>query len=137
MNISFPFDDFWPVAVVERAPKEWPRGPSIHQMILTRSGMIFHNTPDKGEHLTTLDDALAGLPGKRFDIKPEYQEAAYIRLIESIKNPQAYDAILNNCQHTVNRILTGVAESPTLKIVGIITVTVGVTVLISGMNRRG
>lgn len=82
-----------------------------------RDGSAFHNTPEQGEHLDLLGASLKGLPAWRWDIAPEHQVAAHARLIEALENPRPYHGFLNNCQHTVSRIVTGVAQSPTLRAV--------------------
>lgn len=104
----------WPVAVLERAPTGWPSGPAIHYGILTVGELVFHNTPCLGEHLDIADEFLQGLAAWRRDILPEYQAAAHNRLIEALENPQPYRAGYN-CQHSVFRVLTGTAQSPTMQ----------------------
>lgn len=122
MNYVYDYGNLWPVAILKRAPLALGGQARIHEMILTSGSVVFHNTPERGEHLTTLEDALRGLDASQHAIPENVQAAAYQRLMAAIRNPRPYDAFLNNCQHTVNRIVYGKAESRTLQ--GIVTIGV-------------
>lgn len=38
----------------------------------------------------------------------------YLRVQEILADPKPYDALFNNCEHTVSRVRTGIASSPQL-----------------------
>ena len=108
-------------------------------MLLLHNRLVFHNTPEQGEHLDPLDASLKGLQAWRWNIAQKYQVAAHVRLIEALENPQPYHCSLNNCQQTVSRIVTGVAQSPTLRAVGLgvgIIVFIGFADQIDRPTRR-
>ena len=105
-------------------------------MAILNGGLVFHNTPEEGEHLDSPEVALKGLPASRWDIASEHQAAAHMRLMAVIRNPQPYHALNNNCQHTVSRIVTGVAQSPTLQGVAFWLGIGGVGMLVCQSERR-
>jgi len=113
MGLIYNPTDLWPTAVLRRVPRGWTGEKQFHDMLLTRGLMVFHNTPERGEHLATLEEALAGINATQWLIPPELQEAAYARLIHAVQHPRPYDAAANNCQDTVNRIVYGVSQSRT------------------------
>lgn len=127
---------FWPVAVLARPATGLPSGPPIHHMLLLHNGLVFHNTPEQGEHLDLLDASLQGLPAWRWYIASEHQVAAHVRLIEALENPRPYHGTLNNCQHTVSRIVTGVAQSPTLRLAGLCVGIAGFIGFACQIDRR-
>ena len=104
-------------------------------MLLLDNGLVFHNTPEQGEHLDSLDASLKGLQAWMWDIAPDYQGAAHVRLIEALENPLPYHYSLNNCQQTVSRIVTGVAQSPTLRAAGLCLGFLGVIYLADQFER--
>lgn len=99
---------YLPGDIIERR-----KGVVMHKGIVLRDGRVLHNTPFRGEHVTTQEDFLRG---KRM----------YVRRMERIDRHRAlhaaenagrrdYNLLTNNCEHTVTRATTGRADSPQLR----------------------
>lgn len=80
---------------------------------------ILQNTPSKGEHLTTVQEFSAGKPIKvhRIGANPSIVVA---RAQTILANPQQYDVIQNNCEHTATKIVHGIARSPQVAFFGVL-----------------
>ena len=87
----------------------------MHQGIALDDGQVLHNTPRRGEHVSSMEDFRRGkaLHAQRLD---ETRRArALHRAHEAAKGKaQRYHLFRNNCEHTVTRATTGKAESPQL-----------------------
>lgn len=74
-----------------------------HYGIYVGNNQVFHNTPLKGEHFSTLGEFLNG---EKLEIKPStYQER--LKRLENIKAKpvlQDYSLFTNNCEHTVTSL---------------------------------
>lgn len=77
-----------------------PKGPFTHWGVVTELGTVFHNTPERGEHESSLIEFGAGNP-----ISATYRisnlHGLFTRLRERRTRPRAYDAASWNCEHTV------------------------------------
>ena len=93
---------------------------------------VLQNTRDRGEHVTTLQGFSAGKPVtvRRSDAHPAIVRA---RAEAVLANPQPYDPVLNNCEHTASKIIHGIARSPQLAFIVIMAV---VALLIVMFSRR-
>lgn len=90
-----------------------PKGLVIHWGVVTECGRVFHNTPDRGEHEVTFSEFAAGervtIQGRAPDL------AAFLRrLCIRRQRPRAYNAISNNCEHTVSALIQEESQSPQL-----------------------
>lgn len=91
------------------------KGPFRHVGIVVDYDEILHNTPLKGEHVSSLDAFSKGKAVRR-----EYQDThGRSRVVENARThlesgSRGYNPLINNCEHTVNRIATGRAHSPQL-----------------------
>lgn len=104
-----------------RPPLELPNGPMIHfgmAVVDQSSGetWVLHNTPDKNEHLSSLDEFTAGLRW-RYEELPCSQQLLD-RFVAACNDLRLYNFLTNNCQHTVNRVADSVPWSPGLWVAG-------------------
>jgi hypothetical protein len=76
-------------------------------------GGILENRPGFYERLVSLAEFSGGLPlrVRRTGANPAVMMA---RAAKILRNPRQYDTVNQNCEHTVNEVLHGKAESPQL-----------------------
>lgn len=94
---------------------ERPKWPVQHKGLYLGNRLVFHCTPENGEHISSLNEFCQGEVitahssnlQSVFDIK--------LRLKERIRLKEPYRYLSNNCEHVVSRILAGEATSPKLK----------------------
>lgn len=91
-----------------------PKGIFEHQGIYLGNNRVFHNTPERGEHVSSLQEFAngheVGLKWASNGNRGEILNSAY----HAMSNLRKYDPVLNNCEHTVNRILKVTPKSPQL-----------------------
>ena len=86
------------------------KGVVMHKGLVMGDGRILHNTPLRGEHLSTEREFRAG-------------RRLIVQRSSAVDGPptaphdhgRAYHLFRNNCEHTVHRAATGRAHSPQLK----------------------
>ncbi len=107
------------------------KGPVMHQGIALDDGRVLHNTPRRGEHVSSLEDFRRGktLRALRLD---ESQRARALRHAHEAAEGKAhrYHLFRNNCEHTVTRATTGKPRSPQLLAVAA-GLVVGAAVLVA------
>lgn len=88
------------------------KGFLMHQGVVLRDGTVLHNTPLRGEHVSTEAEFRRGKPMRvrRLD---EAQRGNTLRYAEQGAR-RGYNLFTNNCEHTVTRAAGGCAESPQL-----------------------
>ena len=98
---------FLPGDIVERR-----KGIVMHKGIVLRDGRVLHNTPLRGEHVSSQDDFLRG---KRMRVR-RLERAERMRALEAAERVErrSYNLLTNNCEHTVTRATTGTGHSPQL-----------------------
>ncbi|MCZ6711414.1 MAG: hypothetical protein O7B25_13720 [Gammaproteobacteria bacterium] len=107
------------------------KGLVMHKGIVTRDGRVLHNTPFKGEHICSEAEFRAG---KRLWVERlERSERDHALNHADAHNARGYNLLTNNCEHTVNRAISGRAHSPQLRswVVG-----VGVATLAFAITRH-
>jgi hypothetical protein len=82
------------------------KGLVMHKGLVMQDGSILHNTPSRGEHLSTEREFAAG---RRVRV-----ERSTIGPVPELRR-RGYHLFRNNCEHTVHRASTGRAHSPQLK----------------------
>jgi hypothetical protein len=84
----------------------------MHKGIALGDGRVLHNTPFRGEHVTTEREFRAG---RRLYVANLEREER-LRALRDAHNSdrRSYHLLKNNCEHTVSRATTGRAESPQL-----------------------
>lgn len=92
-----------------------------HEGVFVGRNTVFHNTPVRGEHLSTLEDFAAG---QEVTVQRTGADANAVsaRFQKAIRNPQPYSALFRNCQHSASAVIKGVAMSPFAIISGILIV---------------
>ncbi len=97
------------------------KGFVMHRGIALGDGRVLHNTPFKGEHISSEEEFSAGqrLYVTRMD-RTARQRALLHAQMDAAGRP--YHLLANNCEHTVSRAIGGEAESPQLRgwVVGLV-----------------
>ena len=88
------------------------KGFVMHQGVVLRDGKVLHNTPLRGEHVSTEAEFRRGKPMRvrRLD---QARRSSALRYAEQGER-RGYNVFTNNCEHTVTRAAGGPAESPQL-----------------------
>lgn len=88
------------------------KGFLMHQGVVLRDGKVLHNTPLRGEHVSTEAEFRRGKPlrVRRLD---QARRSSALRYAEQGER-RGYNVFTNNCEHTVTRAAGGPAESPQL-----------------------
>jgi hypothetical protein len=74
---------------------------------------VLQNTPEKGEHVTTMQEFASGKP---VTVQPTGVHPSLVssRAREILDNPQKYSLFNRNCEHTAHDAAYGKAKSPML-----------------------
>jgi len=88
------------------------KGFVMHRGIALGDGRVLHNTPFRGEHVTTEAEFAAG---KRIYVTPLDPQHRRDVLARAARHGDGYHLFNNNCEHTVSRTVSGVPESPQLR----------------------
>ena len=101
-----------------------------HVGVVVGPDAVCHNTPERGEHVSTIAEFTAGqeITVKHSGINPMIIIANARRILA---NPKRYDAAVRNCEHTVSDMLHGVAESPAVAVCGVLGIFLAVIGLAS------
>ena len=93
-----------------------------HMGVAIGPDRVIQNTREKGEHVATVQEFSAGKPVTvhRTGVNPSVTVA---RAQTVLANPQPYDPVQNNCEHTVTKIVHGIARSPQAAFYLTLTVT--------------
>jgi hypothetical protein len=106
-----------PIAVVSRAKF----GAFRHFGLLLPDGLVAHCAPNHGEHISTMDEFASGEDVKIERVLQIQEYAAILgRVTEATRTPKAYDALTNNCEMFVNRLLGVPPEIPQLRGIGVL-----------------
>jgi hypothetical protein len=89
------------------------KGFVMHKGIALGDGRVLHNTPFRGEHITTEHEFRNGerLRVVRQDRTRRQRALAHA---DGLGRGRGYNLLTNNCEHTVHRASTGAARSPQL-----------------------
>jgi hypothetical protein len=85
-----------------------------HIGICVGHDLVLSNMPEKGEHLSSVEEFCDGEP---LSIRPSGADPVFViaRARKILSNPRRYHAVFRNCQHTTNEAAFGVAKSPAMK----------------------
>ena len=88
-----------------------------HKGIVVGFDAVFHNTPERGEHISTLREFANG---KRVSIikrhpHPAQRHAILRRIRQQLAAPRGHDVFGYNCEHSVSRVLGLPAQSEQLR----------------------
>ena len=106
-----------------------------HAAVAIWNGLVLHNTPEKGEHAATVREFAAGgrVTVHHTGMDPSVAAA---RAHSVLANPQGYDPIKNNCEHTVTKVVHGKAWSPQVKAILAVVIVAMVAGLLWLLLRR-
>jgi hypothetical protein len=81
-----------------------------HLGVVVGPNQVLQNTPERGEHIATVEEFARQRPVRvlRTAANPVVVQA---RTQKALQQPRGYDLILNNCEHTVTKVLNGKPES--------------------------
>ena len=101
-----------------------------HFGVAITSDLVLQNTPEKGEHIATLQEFSAGKPVTvhRTNADPSIVVA---RAQTVLARPQKYDLLQNNCEHTTTKVVQGMARSSQVAIFSTIALVGGLLLLAS------
>ncbi len=100
-----------------------------HKGVYLGGGFVLHNTPDKGEHVSTVQTFARGAKVLRSRIQAADRRPVLQRAYKTIRAPRKYNPLTNNCEHTATRVVMGQASSDQLIRWGLVALTVLATVL--------
>ena len=89
------------------------KGLVMHRGVVLSDGSILHNSPFRGEHVVSEAEFR---DGKRLHVS--HTECPRQRRFAAAARPSdsgSYNLFTNNCEHTVNRAISGESSSPQLK----------------------
>ena len=94
-----------------------PKGLVTHRGIALGDGRVLHNTPGRGEHISSEQEFASG---HRVRVTPGTYDARQRALshashFEYARRGRRYHLLGNNCEHTVSRATSGAARSPQLR----------------------
>ena len=93
------------------------KGPVMHTGVSLGDGRVLHNTPGRGEHVSTLEEFAKG---KTLRVSPGSADARMrIQALDEDELQRPYNLFLNNCEHTASRVTAGQPSSPQLKKVAV------------------
>ncbi len=91
------------------------KGPVMHRGIVLDEDRVLHNTPLKGEHVSTYEDFCRGKRARVRHLNAEERDRA-LHYAET-RQQRTYNPFTNNCEHTVSRAAAGQARSPQLALI--------------------
>ena len=99
-------------------------GGGEHWGVLFPGNLVAHNTPERGEHISTLSEfapngifrIVREVPHERFHASLRRIQAA----VQSPTAPTAYHPTKNNCQSFANRVTGAAPRSPAVESVGLL-----------------
>ena len=90
------------------------KGLVLHKGVVLPDGGVLHNTPRRGEHVSTLWEFADGEP-VAVERRPYALRRATLERAQYVRpRSRGYDLFSNNCEHTVSRVAEGRARSPQL-----------------------
>jgi hypothetical protein len=78
-------------------------------------GRVIHNTPEKGVHISSVDEFSGGKKVSVVKQKANNRIKAIVKAIFVYFEKKPYNMFKNNCEHTASKILHDKAESPQLR----------------------
>jgi len=93
------------------------KGLVMHRGIALGDGRVLHNTPGRGEHISTEREFANGqrVRVESATYAERKRSLAHAAYVERRQSPRAYHLFGNNCEHTVHRANSGDAHSPQLR----------------------
>lgn len=91
------------------------KGLVMHKGVALGGGLVLHNTPFKGEHISSERDFSRGNKIGVINMEHKQRQRALNHAYAYERESRSYHLLRNNCEHTVMRATTGNASSPQLK----------------------
>ena len=88
------------------------KGLVMHRGIVLEDGSVLHNTPMKGQHISSLDEFRKG---RRLYASNHSSELRTSTLDRVEDQHRGYNPFTNNCEHMVTRATNGKSSSPQLR----------------------
>ncbi len=89
------------------------KGIVLHKGVYLGAGQVLHNTPGRGEHVTSLEEFA---DGKRVTlVRAACDESRHRAASAAPRSDRRYNLFTHNCEHTASRVTLGRAESPQLR----------------------
>jgi hypothetical protein len=100
-----------------------------HPGVAVGPDAVFHNTPERGEHLSSVAQFAAG---ESIEVRPTGADPRSViaRARDALSRPRRYNLATRNCEHTVSEILWGFAKSPTFVCAGAVILLALATYLV-------
>lgn len=92
----------------------------MHVGVCAGPGIVFHNSPDKGEHISTLEEFSMGKPVRAQPNAAAPADVA-LRIQQKLIQPAKYDLLTRNCEHSASEVVCGQSTSPTLDAVVVLS----------------
>jgi hypothetical protein len=105
-----------------------------HVGVFLGNGLVFHNTPERGEHVSTVQEFSAGQP-IRVQPKAADAESIIARVRRALENPKEYHLLFHNCEDTANETTEGKAKSPTIAFI-IIAILIGLVIWLLTRSKK-
>jgi hypothetical protein len=104
-----------------------------HVGIWMGGGAVFHNAPDRGEHISSVADFAKG---EKVTVEPTLADPAIVvaRVRSKLFAPRVYDILSNNCEHSATHVVTGRAFSRQMQ-TGV-AIIIGLGLLYLALRRR-
>jgi len=89
-------------------------GLTKHVGVVIGFDQVLHNTPEKGEYISTIQEFGSGFPVTvyRSGASPA---VVIVNASRILANPKEYDVLQRNCEHTATETAYGRSDSPQLK----------------------
>ena len=131
----YQFQPAAPLSVIAR-PKA--NGPGEHWGVLISGNVVAHNTPERGEHVSTLAEfAPQGVVRVVRQVPVERANDSLLRIQAAVQcrgAPAAYHPMKNNCQSFANRVTGEAPRSPTADAIVLVGIA-GMLVLAHARSR--
>ncbi|HSG90129.1 MAG TPA: hypothetical protein VLA56_13030 [Pseudomonadales bacterium] len=88
-----------------------PKGPVTHVGVVLDGGLVLHNTPERGEHVSTLAEFSRGRP-VRVERPDDSERLRLLASATASARSRRYHLLQNNCEHTLYRARDGRPRSP-------------------------
>lgn len=99
-----------------------PKGLVNHVGLSLGNGRVFHNNPENGEHISSIEAFSKGNPISVWGSLAVHEFFdALSRINHILTAPKRYDALANNCEHSLSRVLGRPIGSPQLQFWGALT----------------
>ncbi len=90
--------------------------PAVHLGVYLGNGLVLHNNPKNGEHVSTLSGFADGREIKVNKIPDQLRSCVLSQANKIISLPKGYNVLFNNCEHTVNKAVFGTKRSDQVKV---------------------